>query len=191
MKTLFVATASNYKLAILKKVYKSIKSINHLSEEQIDQNRNPKVEAIRIATEKVLSIPNPPENSIIIGIDQVSYFNNEYMRKPGNKLNQFEQLMKFNGNTVYFYTGVYIKDQTSGNTASYVDTTKVIFRNNSSEKINSYIALENATDCAGGFKIESYGPLIISEVISIDPYALQGVPLLWVIDQLAKFGMDP
>ena len=192
MKKLFVATSSNYKLAILKMVYKSIGTINHHSDEYINEQGRPKDEALRIAKDKVLSVDvSKIKKDVVIGIDQVPYFNNTYIRKPLNKIKQMELLTKFSGKTVDFYTAVYIKDFSNELTASHVDTTRVTFRKNSSNTIKQYVEIEDAIDCSGGFKIESLGSLIISKVASTDPFALQGVPLLWIVDQLSQFEINP
>jgi predicted house-cleaning NTP pyrophosphatase (Maf/HAM1 superfamily) len=142
MKKLFVATSSNYKLAILKMVYKSIETISHHSDEHINEQGDPKDESLRIAKDKVLSI------------DISKDFSNQL-------------------------------------TASHVDTTQVTFRKNSKHSIEKYVEMEDALDCAGGFKIESLGSLVISKVASTDPFALQGVPLLWIVNQLSQFKINP
>jgi predicted house-cleaning NTP pyrophosphatase (Maf/HAM1 superfamily) len=176
MKKLFVATSSNYKLAILKMVYKSIETISHHSDEHINEQGDPKDESLRIAKDKVLSIDiSKIKNDIVIGIDQVPYFNNTFIRKPLTKVKQIEQLTHFSNQL----------------TASHVDTTQVTFRKNSKHSIEKYVEMEDALDCAGGFKIESLGSLVISKVASTDPFALQGVPLLWIVNQLSQFKINP
>ena len=192
MKKLFVATSSNYKLAILKMVYKSLETISHHSDEHINEQGDPKDESLRIAKDKVLSIDiSKIKNDIVIGIDQVPYFNNTFIRKPLTKVKQIEQLTQFSAETVDFYTAVYIKDFSNQLTASHVDTTQVTFRKNSKHSIEKYVEMEDALDCAGGFKIESLGSLVISKVASTDPFALQGVPLLWIVNQLSQFKINP
>ncbi len=63
-------------------------------------------------------------------------------------------------------------------------------RNLSEEAIRRYVEREAPTDCAGSYKIESAGISLFSSIEGTDHTAIVGLPLLTVVEWLARAGFD-
>ena len=56
------------------------------------------------------------------------------------------------------------------------------------ETIESYLDIEEPYNCAGSAKIEKLGVALMKSVVSDDPTALIGLPLIQTVSLLAKAG---
>jgi septum formation protein len=65
----------------------------------------------------------------------------------------------------------------------------VQFRVLSIADINNYISREPALDCAGSFKVEGLGITLFDSVLSEDPTALEGLPLISTCRLLRQQGL--
>ncbi len=71
-----------------------------------------------------------------------------------------------------------------------IDTTTVYFRALGAPEIERYIEAEQPFDCAGGFRCESLGISLFARVVSEDPTALIGLPLIAVGRALRQLGYE-
>lgn len=78
-------------------------------------------------------------DAIVIGMDSVTYFNNQIFEKPKTKEEDFQRLKSFSGNDHQFYTGIHMINTASNKTLSRVVKTKVFMRNLSDKEINKYL----------------------------------------------------
>jgi len=78
----------------------------------------------------------------------------------------------------------------SGANIQLVDTTTVYFRALSAAEIERYIEAEQPFDCAGGFRCEALGISLFARVVSEDPTALIGLPLIAVGRALRQLGYE-
>ena len=76
----------------------------------------------------------------------------------------------------------------SGANIQFIDTTTVYFRALGAAEIERYIEAEQPFDCAGGFRCESLGISLFARVVSEDPTALIGLPLIAVGRALRQLG---
>jgi septum formation protein len=77
---------------------------------------------------------------------------------------------------------------TSGANLQFIDTTTVYFRPLGPAEIERYIEAEQPFDCAGGFRCESLGISLFARIVSEDPTALIGLPLIAVGRALRQLG---
>jgi septum formation protein len=77
---------------------------------------------------------------------------------------------------------------TQARSVRFLDTTTVYFRALSGEEIDRYIAAEQPFDSAGGFRSESLGISLFERVVSTDPTALIGLPLIALARALRELG---
>jgi len=191
---IYLASQSVYKIQIMQKFFAEVISVSHQADETINTPNDPEFESRRLAKDKVLSIIESIDCSpkdILIGVDQVGYFDGGFLEKPGTIENQKRQLAQLSNKEVSFYTSIYVssKDQTIKKLIT--DCTLVKFKKLSDELIDNYVKKENASDCAGGFKVESLGPILMEYVNMRDPYALQGLPIMQLIRLLEEVGISP
>lgn len=132
----------------------------------------------RLATQKAKSIAGKYPLAVVIGSDQLAQLNGEILGKPGYHEAAVEQLKACSGQTVEFLTAVCVQFQANNFNQQYLDITRVCFRELGSEEIESYLQREKPYDCAGSFKSEALGITLFERIISDDPTALIGLPLI-------------
>jgi septum formation protein len=66
----------------------------------------------------------------------------------------------------------------------------VKFRQLNDQQINNYLDREQPYHCAGSAKAEGLGIALIECVVSDDPTALIGLPLIALVDMLAHEGIE-
>jgi septum formation protein len=67
--------------------------------------------------------------------------------------------------------------------------TEVYFRNCSDDEIERYLALERPYDCTGSARIEGLGVALVERIVSDDPSALIGLPLMQLVTMLRNEGV--
>ena len=73
--------------------------------------------------------------------------------------------------------------------STIVEPFTVHFRRLDLEQIERYVDREEPFNCAGSFKSEGYGITLFSRLEGEDPNALVGLPLIRLVDMLAKEGL--
>lgn len=146
--------------------------------------------AVRLALAKAAAVATRHPGSTVIGSDQVGVCKGELLDKPGNAVRARAQLQWLSAAAATFHTAVAVLQLERGNSLQFVDTTTVYFRALSDPEIERYIALEQALDCAGGFRCEGLGITLFSRVVSEDPTGLIGLPLIAVARSLRQLGYE-
>ncbi len=142
--------------------------------------------AVRLAIEKATIIAKKHPGAIVIGSDQIAEVMGTRLNKPGNKENAIQQLRFMSGKTVNFLTAVaVVKD-------SFLEhslvTTAVRFKKLTTAQIESYVEREPSFDCAGSAKIEGLGITLVEAIITDDPTAIIGLPLINLVKHLEAAG---
>ena len=109
--------------------------------------------------------------------------------KPGNFARAQAQLRAFSGRTVEFHSAVAVTDGKRLLQADIV--TQCRFRTLSYDAIDAYLEMEKPYDTAGSAKAESLGIALMESIVSEDPTALIGLPLIALTGMLAGFGLNP
>ncbi len=128
--------------------------------------------------------------ALIIGSDQVAYFENMVIGKPGSRAKAIAQLEKFSGKKLEFYNGLCVLDTSNGNLETACVPCVVKFRSLSLSQIENYVDLEPAFNCAGSFKSEGLGIALFESIKTDDPTSLIGLPLIKLISILERFGVS-
>jgi len=189
MKTynLVLASGSNYRQALLKKLHLDFTvAIPNIDESPL-ANETPMEQALRLSKLKAYALMEKFPDHLIIGSDQVAMLNGSQLNKPGNRDNAIAQLKAASGNKVSFYTGVCVVDSKSRQCLRDLDVCTVFFKTLTLEQIEHYVDLDQPFDCAGGFKSESLGIALFEKIRGDDPNALIGLPVIKLIDLLAQF----
>lgn len=125
--------------------------------------------------------------AIIIGSDQVCYFDGKILGKTGSYDKSLEQLRQMSGKTHELYTSYAIiyKD------IKVIETniTKIKMKNLSESQLKNYLSIDNPIDCAGSYKLELKGISLMEEIVTDDHTAIIGIPLLSLSKNLNKIGI--
>ena len=143
----------------------------------------------RLAVKKAESVSRQYPQAVVIGSDQIALFDGQIIGKPGSHPAALEQLRSFSGQVVEFLTAVYVMCRESGFAEQYTDHTRVCFRTLQDEEIERYLQQEKPYDCAGAFKAESLGIVLFERIVSEDPTALIGLPLIRTAAMLRRAGL--
>jgi len=144
----------------------------------------------RLAMQKARSVADKFPAAVVIGSDQIAVLNGEILGKPGNHQVAVGQLRACSGQTVKFLTAVSVQLQASQFSELQTDITRVSFRNLTDDEIESYLQREKPYDCAGSFRSESLGVTLFEQIVSEDPTALIGLPLIHTAAMLRRAGFQ-
>ena len=175
---LILASSSKYRKKLLERLALPFDTQSPTTDETAGKGESPADLVSRLATQKALIVANKNPAAIIIGSDQLAVFGGRTVGKPGNHEQAAQQLSEFSGNSVEFLTAVTVFCRELGFYEQYTDRTKVHFRSLTDDEIERYLLQEKPYDCAGAFKAESLGIGLFESIVSTDPTALIGLPLI-------------
>jgi septum formation protein len=151
---------------------------------QVDESRQPGEPpgelALRLARLKAAAGVRLSPGALVIGSDQVAALGDETLGKPGTSGRAVEQLLRCSGQLVEFHTAVCVAGPGDQPELTHTDTTRVRFRELTRLEAERYVAADEPLDCAGSFKAERRGVLLLTSIESQDPSAIQGLPLIWL-----------
>jgi septum formation protein len=153
-------------------------------------DEGPAQTASRLAEAKARAVAARFPGAIVIGSDQVAILDGAPLGKPGNHAAALAQLKAMRGRSVVFHTALCVLDATRGTCRTRDVPTTVHFRDYSDAQAERYLELEKPYDCAGSAKIEAMGIALVEEVVSTDPTALIGLPLIALVSLLNEAGVD-
>ena len=149
----------------------------------------PRAMALRLAQSKAQAVAPSCEGALIIGSDQVAALDGKSIGKPGGHANAVVQLKEMRGKCVTFHTAIALLNTTSGAVQTVEVPTAVYFRTCSDDEIERYLAAERPYDCTGSARIEGLGIALVERIVSDDPSALIGLPLMQLVTLLRGEGV--
>lgn len=186
---LILASTSRYRKALLEKLALPFEC----AAPEVDESPLPgePAEALvaRLALAKASAIADRFDQGLIIGSDQVCVCDGQILGKPGTVEKAVAQLMAAQGRSVTFYTGLCVLDAASGRAEQLVEPFTVHFRTLDEAALRRYVEAELPLDCAGSFKCEGMGIVLFKGLEGRDPNALIGLPLIGLIELLARHGL--
>lgn len=186
-----LASSSPYRRMLLEKLGFPFTCISPDIDESPLEKEAPRDLVARLAKAKAAEIAKQSNAGIVIASDQTACFNGVPLGKPHTVENAVAQLEQFSGNTVTFYTSLFVHNIESGDAEGVVDTYKVVFRSLTRRQIEAYVAKESPLDCAGSFKSEGLGITLFERLEGDDPNALIGLPLIKLVTLFHRLGLDP
>ncbi len=142
-----------------------------------EQGLPPLALSAALALGKAQSLAHQFPNDLIIGSDQVAHLEQQTLSKPGTRERACEQLKMMAGKTHTLSTSVAILGP-QGAPIVFSNQTHLTMRSLTDSEIESYVQLDNPLDCAGSYKIESYGISLFEAIDTSDFTAIIGLPLL-------------
>ena len=186
---LILASASPYRRTLLERLGVPFEVIPANVDESPQPNESPSAAALRLAEAKCRAVAADRSAALVIGSDQVADLDGRHLGKPGSHAAAVAQLQALSGRTVTFHTGVAVCDADSGRCRSTLVDVVSTFRRLSDLEIDDYLRREQPYDCAGAVKSERLGIALFERIVSDDPTALIGLPLIALIDLLRAEGV--
>ena len=174
-------------------------------------NETPEDLVTRLATEKAQKIANiiiknnknnkNNKNFIIIGCDQIMCLkdNNKcnIFGKPKTHANAVKQLQASSNKWIECYSGmalIKINNNNNNNNnnkiKSHLNHDRLKFKNLSDNIIEQYLLKTTPYECAGAVKYEGLGIALFEKIISEDPNAIIGLPLMKLSSWLIEAGAE-
>ncbi len=147
--------------------------------------------ALRLAAAKAHGTAHtldPCRNALVIGSDQVAAFDGCLLGKPGSHDQALAQLKAMQGREVEFHSALSLYDSRSRTAQTENIVTRVRFRTLSDVELDAYLRAETPYDVAGSAKSETPGIALLDAIISDDPTALVGLPLIALTRMLRTAG---
>lgn len=185
---LILASTSVYRQAMLSRLCIPFTSCAPQTDESVLPNETATVLTARLARAKAASIAAEFPQAYVIGSDQVAECGEEIIGKPGSVENAVSQLLNFSGKTVNFHTSLAVLCGETDFIREEVVVTEVCFRHLEDAEVRRYVAMDKPLDCAGSFKSEAAGPVLMRSMTSTDPTAIVGLPLIKLASMLREAG---
>lgn len=145
------------------------------TDEAILPNMSPLEAVAYIAENKGLAFLDKKETHIIITSDTIVVLNEEIIGKPVDEADAIRMLSLLSGNMHFVYTAVCILYQNQK--VSFVEQTKVFFRELSPEEINYYVKTYKPFDKAGSYGVQEWLGMTAITKIEGDFYNVMGLPV--------------
>jgi septum formation protein len=182
--TLVLASTSRYRRELLERLKLPFQTAAPEADETPLAGETPATTAGRLALNKAQSVLAKYPDSLIIGSDQVAFCGSMRLDKPGDHARALKQLRYASGKLVNYITAVVLLNAGSGRAQTKLVSTEVKFRKLSDAEIARYLEAEPAYDCAGSAKAEGLGISLVETIVSTDPTALIGLPLIGLSELL-------
>jgi septum formation protein len=187
---LILASTSVYRQAMLSRLCVPFTSHGPQADETRLPNETATALTTRLAEAKANNIANDFPAAYVIGSDQVAECGNQIIGKPGSVENAVIQLMGFSNKVVNFHTSLAVMCKETDFLRATVVVTEVCFRHLDEAEVRRYVALDQPLDCAGSFKSEAAGPVLMKSMTSSDPTAIVGLPLIALATMLRDAGFS-
>ncbi|HMW22280.1 MAG TPA: Maf family nucleotide pyrophosphatase [Burkholderiaceae bacterium] len=191
MSELILASTSVYRRELLSRLRLPFSVESPQVDERPQPHETPARLAERLALEKAWAVARRHPAAWVIGADQVADLAGRPLGKPGDHAAAVAQLRAQSGREVQFYTAVAVVRAQVGFARSALTTVGVRFRTLDEAAIQTYLRLDRPYDCAGSAKCETLGIALLERVVSDDPTALVGLPLIATTQLLCAAGLDP
>ncbi len=160
---------------------------------QVDETplatETPRDLACRLALAKGQAVALQYPGAVVIGSDQVADLDGTPLGKPLVHEVAVAQLRRMSGRNVVFQTAVAVVCLASGFSRMELARVEVLFRTLTEHDIEAYLSAEKPYDCAGSAKSEGLGIALLDSIVSDDPTALVGLPLIRTARLLREAGV--
>ena len=187
---IILASSSPYRKMLLERMPLDFTVLSPSIDETPFPDEQPADLVSRLAREKAQAVSAQHPHALVIGSDQTAVFNSTIVGKPGSVAKAVEQLRRFSGQNVRFFTAVAVYCSATGFCSASTITTDVCFRVLEDSEVRRYVATDNPLDCTGGFKSEAGGSTLLRYMRSDDPTAIIGLPLICLSDMLRQAGFS-
>lgn len=192
---IILASTSSYRKSLIEKLGIPFSCIAPLINEDslkmslTSQSLSPSETAEKLSYEKGLSVfKEYKDKALVISGDQLVCFENKILGKPKTIENAIEQLSLLNNKTHQLITSITLFNREQ--IIKYNHITHLKMKKLTQFEVKNYINKDKPLDCAGSYKIEESGIILFESIDTDDFSAIQGVPLIWLSNQLKEFGYE-
>ena len=189
--SLILASTSRYRRELLARLRLPFEVVAPGVDEAPQPGEAPAAMALRLALAKAAAVADRHPHAVVIGSDQAADLDGRAIGKPLSHERATEQLRSMRGREVSFQTAVAVVCRESGFSRRALVPVVVRFRELSDAEIENYLRAEQPYDCAGSAKAETLGIALLESIVSDDPTALVGLPLIRTCELLRAAGVDP
>lgn len=190
MQRIVLASGSPYRKRLLQRLGLDFVCISPDIDETPASGEPPETLVLRLSEAKARAVALRAPDALVIASDQVGAADGRLLGKPGTEERARQQLRDIAGREVRFLTGICVLDAPSQRTLTGVETCTVHLRELSDGAIRDYVRREQPLDCAGSFKVEGLGIALFRSLELDDPTALEGLPLIRLVEFLGHFGVS-
>ncbi|CAB5697095.1 Septum formation protein Maf [Delftia tsuruhatensis] len=185
---LILGSTSRYRRELLERLRLPFQTLSPEVDETPLAGETPLDLSLRLARAKAHAVAARHPQAVVIGSDQVPELDGQPLSKPGNHERATEQLRLMSGRQMNFHTAVSVVCLETGFAETDVVTVQVRFRELNDAEIERYLRAEQPYDCAGSAKSEGLGISLLDAIVSDDPTALIGLPLIRTCQLLRAAG---
>ncbi|HNQ09029.1 MAG TPA: Maf family nucleotide pyrophosphatase [Giesbergeria sp.] len=189
VRTLVLGSTSRYRRELLQRLGLPFTVAAPDVDETPLQSEAPRALALRLALAKAHAVAAQHPDAVVIGSDQVADLHGQPLGKPGTHERASAQLQRMSGETVIFQTAVAVVCAATGFEQVDLAPVEVRFRTLTGDEIERYLHAEQPYDCAGSAKSEGLGISLLDAILSDDPTALVGLPLIRTCRMLRAAGL--
>ncbi len=192
MKQLVLGSTSIYRRQLLEKIGLSFACEKPIFNEEsakailLKNCKSPLEVAEALSRGKALSLD--ASNRLIIAGDQLINLDGQILGKAHDFDRAFSQLKSMNGRKHELITAVTLR--TTEQIIHLNHVTQLYMKNLTDDEISNYLKKDTPYDVAGSYKIEESGIILFAKIETDDFSAIQGLPLLWVSQQLKGMGYE-
>ena len=186
---LVLGSSSRYRRELLERLCIPFTVASPDTDETPLPGETPRALALRLALAKAQAVAAVHPLAIVIGSDQVADLAGEPLGKPGDHHRASAQLRRMSGRTVVFQTALAVVCSATGFSEVDIAPVEVRFRTLDDATIERYLRAEQPYDCAGSAKSEGLGIALLDAIVSDDPTALIGLPLIRTCRMLRAAGL--
>lgn len=194
---LILASSSAYRRELLSRLGLPFEAIAPDIDETPLAGESPQATALRLARAKAEAVARAHPGALVIGSDQVATLDDLQIGKPGDHARALAQLQLMRGREVVFHTALCLWDGRATDATRYATRAvqienvqvKVRFRDLPDAELDAYLRIEQPYDCAGSAKNEGLGIALLESIVSTDPTALTGLPLIALTGMLRQAGV--
>lgn len=187
---LILASTSPFRRELLSRLGLEFEVIPPRVEEDALSGENGQDLALRLSGEKANAVAAGINDGLVIGSDQVAVLGQEILGKPVDRPDAVRQLTISSGREMELYTGLTVVNAASGTVQQDVISYRVKYRDLTPDQIERYLDLDAPFGCCGSLRAESLGIALLRELSGPDPSALIGLPLISLVEMLAREGID-
>ena len=174
---LVLASRSPRRKALLEKLGLSFRVIPSNIDETLPDAMHPRKQVTLLSQQKAQAISTIHQNALVMGVDTLVVHENCVLGKPSGAEEAAAFLRRLSGSTHTVMTGITLIHQSSGRTATSVETTEVTFGALTEQEIHQYVASGSPMDKAGAYGIQDDRGALFVEKITGDYYTVVGLPL--------------
>ena len=190
MPKIILATTSSHRKAAFAFLGIPFEAEDSKIDESQEKRNNPEELVKKLSRLKAEAVARNHQDAIVIGMDSVGWFNNQILEKTQSKEEAFQRIKFLSGNSLQFYTGVFMIDTASNESLSKVVKTKVFLREIPEMEINKY--LDEGQDfrnyALGYDPLEHSSSAFVKRIEGSYNNLTRGVPLEEIVEMLRKIG---